>query len=127
MVWSGLDWRILPAACEIITHLISQDLPINGQSDALLKEAESNLQQLSDRGSNEVGYLLCPLLPLWIFRMNQFYSIQTYSVCVCVSHALFYICRRMSSAVLSAVILLACALAFSAAQSECNLCGFCTA
>lgn len=129
MVWAGLDWRILPAACEIITHLISQDLPINGQSDALsqpfkrsrVKPPAVVWQRLKRGGLSFMSS----------FTSLDFHneSILFYSdvFCVCVPHALFYICRRMSSTVLSAVILLACALAFSAAQSECNLCGFCTA
>lgn len=42
-----------------------------------------------------------------------------------VSPAYFQIYRRMSSTLLYAVILLACALTFSAAQSEYNLCDKC--
>lgn len=43
---------------------------------------------------------------------------------LCVSHY-FQINRRMSSTVICAAVLLACALTFSAAQSEYNECDIC--
>ncbi|XP_023250268.1 proteoglycan 4 isoform X1 [Seriola lalandi dorsalis] len=85
----GLDWRILPAACEIITLLIRPDLPIKGKSAVLPQpfksQPASKPQQQTDRSSNK-----------------------------------FQIYMRMSSPVLCAVILLACALSFSAAQTSCK-------
>ncbi|GAA6221295.1 proteoglycan 4-like isoform X2 [Lates japonicus] len=90
-VWTyGLDWRILPTACEIITLLIRPDLPIKGKSVGLSEpfkssHTESKLQQHTDRGSNK-----------------------------------FQIHVKMPSTVLCAVILLACALTFSAAQTSCR-------